>query len=209
MNILIRSLFAFTLVGLCGCGKSVDGPPPSPEAIEKMRHDRIKAYVDDKSLSDEQVFKKYLDENRVKPMIQPKEVGVWAEVTPIGGGIPGSMLTVKRLDSTELQNTAKNDPLKLEREGIKAAAEFCEETLNDLQARNVKAISYQLYGKIAGTDNYSEVFRVTVTAGHLPKLAAAHGPADAGTAYDPRGPKINDIWKVEKNDYPKFTYNKK
>jgi hypothetical protein len=210
----IRSFSLLGLVlaiGLCGCSKAPQGPPPSPEKLEEMRRARMKGIAEDKSLSDADAFKKYLESSPANPLGIPNAIGdVWAEVLPIGGGVPGSMITIRKPDATDyLTSKTTKDPLLMEREGIQRAALACEEMLSDLQVRNIKGISYQLYGRVEGA-GYAEVFRATVLLKHLPKLQEAKTtPPDVGTVFDPRGPKINEIWIVEKNDYPKFSYNKK
>jgi len=204
--------FAIIAGFFAGCSKAPDGPPPSPEKLEEMRRARMKGIAEDKSLSDADAFKKYLESSPANPRGIPKSMGgVWAEVLPIGGGVPGSMITIRVPDATDyLTSKTTKDPLLMEREGIQRDARACEEMLSDLQVRNIKGISFQLYGRVEGTDGYAEVFRATVLLKHLPKLQENKStPPDVGTVFDPRGPKINDIWIIEKNEYPKITYNKK
>jgi len=201
----------FTIIAgfFAGCSKAPQGPPPSPEKLEEMRRARMKGIAEDKSIPDAEAFKKYFASCPANPISTPKAWGgVWAEVKPIGGGIPGSMIEVRKTDFCDKLNG--KDPLQAERDTIKHSVNVLEEMLSDLQARDVKGISYQLYGIVQGEEGYAEVFRATVLLKDLPKLREAKAsPPDVGTANDPRGTKINEIWKVEKNDYPKFTYSKK
>ncbi len=205
-------------------GLLVIGCAPNPEEVRKEQERnkaaiakaeankpaRMKAVADDTSISDEQAIEKYVGMYAMQPAVFVSGTKKFVEVLPIGGGIPGHMLEVKVYDLTFFAK-AGSDADKLyqaERDSIKQAADFCEATLRDLKGRGMKGVSYHIYSRVEGQPD-TEIFRVTATGNNLPAMEKAKGPAEAGSVYDPRGTKINDLWKVEKNTYSMYDYKKK
>jgi hypothetical protein len=194
-----------------GCGKD-QGVQLTSEQLDQLAADRMKKIADDKSLSDDAAIRKYVETMPYAPTIKPNNEKTWATVKPVGGGVAGYMLEIHVLDEGYYKRSSKDhDMLASERNSLKSAAQRCERLLRDLQSRQLKGISYQLFTPLTGeNDQHTEVFRATVLFTDLPKLEAAiKGPADPDTVFDPRGKKLAELWRVEKNDYPQIVYEKK
>jgi len=201
---LAASFIAMSLFAGCGPDRSHKF---TSEELDQMAKDRRKAIADDKTISDEAAIKKLIEGHSHNPPVYLRNKKPWLVVQLIGGGIPGYLIEVKRYDRSFLaRSTPESDHLQLERDGLKDAAEFCEEVLTLLKGRGLKGISYQLYTTLTNEAEDYEVFRATVT--DLSKLEKARGKAEVGSVFDPRCPKVGEIWKVEKNDYPLIEYTK-
>ncbi len=200
----LAGLFTSMLL-FAGCGPDRSHKFTSEE-LDQMAKDRRKAIADDKTMSDEAAIKKLI--SNAEPSVKLRNGKAFCEVLPIGAGIPGYLVEIKRYDRTFFaRSTPGSDFPKLERDGLKDAAEFCEEMLTLLKDRGLKGIRYQLFTTLTNEAEDYEVFRATVT--DISKLEKARGNAEVGSVFDPRCPKVGEIWKVEKNDYPLIEYTKK
>jgi hypothetical protein len=196
------------LLAIVGCGSSVPTKQFSAEEIKAMGANRLKGIAEDKSLSDADSFKKYFDTNPSKPaVILPASVGPWTEVKPAPDG--GLTLTVRDIDHPITRGDSVEDAESRVRTAIKARAEFVKTVLQHFQGRNLKAVTLALFTPITGKDEYVEALRVVVTQADVSKLEKATGPAAVGSEFDPRGPRIGELWKVELNRYPDIQYKKK
>ena len=193
---------------LLGCGGGPVEKKFTSEELDQLARNNRKKIADDKTLTDDAAIKKYCEMHPHKPTILVGKNQPWLEIKPLSPGKSEYIVSIVKYDFSFMGRTNKDaDMLKLERDSIKAAAEFCEEIMTALQSRGLKGISYHYYASVSNESPEFEVFRATIT--DASKFAAARGKADPGTVFDPRSPKINEIWKVEKNIYPQIEYKKK
>lgn len=205
-------LFMVTLASLmtfAGCGTSA----PTPLAAlsqEQVINNQLTQIATNPFATDEEVLRAYLELYPYKPTVFLKEGAPWASFRKTESGY---VLDVHRLDPVSLNRSKSlaQDPLQLERDGIKAAAELCQKFLTDLGPRNLVAINYTLVDvdgqNVNGGELYIDRFRAHVTPSDLAKLSTLTEEPLPGSAFDPRGAKVKNIWTVQKNRYPRVSYD--
>lgn len=206
---MLRAIaFLFLAAFLAGCGNRPEGKQLSSEELDKLARDRMSGIANDKSLSDADAFKKYFDTHGSKPMVVlPKDVEPWWAVKPSGDG---HWLTIRDLDHTLSLGSSVDDANARIRNRIKSQAKMAAETLTDFQPRKLKGVTVQLFTSITGQKDHTEMLRIVYTPTDVAKLdPLLKGPADTGTAFDPRDAKINTLGKVELNRYPELVFEKK
>lgn len=196
------------VLGVLGCNNAPSRTFNSEE-LNKLGGNRLQAIADDKALSDADCFKKYFDTHPGKPnIVLPPSIAPWAEAKPLPGG-DGYHVVIHDVENPFMKAESAEAAMSAERLKIKAYAEFCRSVLEHLQARKVKSVAVSLYKALKNEKEYQEVFRVQATPADLPKLAKATDAPEAGSVFDPRGPRIGELWKVELNLYPEIKYQKK
>jgi hypothetical protein len=212
---LLLALFAF------GCGTNPEQAKSDFErnvkAGEAALEKRLKDIGDDKALSDGDAVKKYLD---TLPSVQTNlPAGVapgWAANTK--GGV--WHITLHSMLQKQAEDTTAEGRMQSERAFIRSQMIGCKRILDHLKERKVGSVTLQIYTKLTGEENHTELFRAVMTPADVPNVekvtelsdpvtVSMVGSAAAGTVYDPRGPKINECWKVELNRYPSLEYQKK
>jgi hypothetical protein len=204
-------LILFTMfTAVVGCGSSTPSGPVYKFDEKKIVSEALKKIADDKSVSDDETFNRYLKRYPYKPMIWPKNAPPWTHTEPAKGG--GYTLLVRAYRQLYApQDKSKHDPLLEERQFVKRIAEFNAQFLGDLQDRGLKSITYIAYGSVKesaeAASGYEDLFKVVVTPANLAKLREHLGDEPtAGSVFDPRHPKIDTLWKVETNIFPKLEY---
>jgi hypothetical protein len=204
-----------------GCGSNPEEAKKDFErnarAGEAALEKRLLEIGEDKSLSDADAVKKYLD---TLPSVQKNlPAGVapgWAAATKNGEWqiVLHAMLQKQDEDSSPEQR------MQSERAFIRSQMIGCKRVLEHLKTRKVGSVTLQIYTKLSGEENHTELFRSVMTPADFPKCEKVTELADPvstaivataaeGTVYDPRGSKIGECWKVELNLYPKLEYKKK
>ncbi len=209
MRSLLCMVTFVSLMAFAGCGNTKP-TSPTAQSEEQVISDQLARIASNTFASDEETLSAYLALYPYKPTVFPKEGSPWASFRKTEHGY---MLVIDRLDPVCLNRSTSQaqDPLQLERDGIKAAAELCHKFLSDLGPRKLTAISYTLVD-VAGTNAngaelYVDRFRVIVTPSDLEKLRALSEEPALGSVFDPRGSKVNTFWTVQKNRYPRVSYD--
>ena len=207
-SVVSGAVCAFIALLCSGCGKEVPSRQFTQSELDQMRAKRMKAVAQDMSLSDQAAIQKYIESLPLSPQMYVTGTTKLAEAKPAANG-SGYVVEVRKYDQVFMGRTNKDgDMLQYERNTIKEAAAFCESALRELSARKLIGVRVRLYSMVSGKEE--EVFVASAIPSHLARLQAASssGPVP-GSAVDPRGPGITQIWTVEKNIYPEIVYRKK
>lgn len=217
----IALFIPFALVALgCGGGGNADAAKEGAENVrrgEAALEKRLKEIGEDKSLSDAESVKKYLD---TLPSVQsnlPKGVAPgWAANTKNGEW----HIVLHSMLQSQDANSTPDARMESERAFVRSQMIGCKRILEHLKDRKVQSVTLQIYTKLTGAEQYTELFRAVMTTNDLAKLEkvaeisdpvanSSMATAAAGAVYDPRGPRIAECWKVELNLYPELEYKKK
>jgi hypothetical protein len=196
---------ALGLAGLAlGCGSNSNEHSGTPEQQAQVVENNLAEIAEDKTLTDQQAIEKYI--KNFPPswrFTSPLAAGPALSVKPVAGGF---QLVSRDFKESPLEKSTPDEKLRQERDLIKSKLDAAARMLRHLKGRNVSSVSVTLFTKITGQDGEVPIFQAALTPAHLVKLNDATVAADAGSYYDPRGTKINEVWTVELNRFPDIEY---
>ena len=201
-------VIGLTLFAL-GCGGGQDQWKEAAENVKRANEftdKKMRGIADDKSLSDDAAYKKYLDSTPEVLTNLPKGVAPWWRVQPFDGG---HEIFIHDVVQTQYADDSAETRMRSEREFIRHRMLICKRMLEHLKERKLRQVTLSIFVKLASKETYQEMFRAVMTQADVAKLANAPAGADVGGMFDPRGPNIGSACKVELNLYPELEYKKR